>query len=416
MFDSDPAVNAAALRVLMVNGNFADGTVGGTQQFSRNLAQWLIERGHVVGVLCQGERNESEIIDGIQVYRIRPPTLKTAAWSRMVNVTLALHNPSIGPQVAAVLRRFRPDICHVQMLRRLTFATLAVIHRHGIPIVQTVHELFSLWNFNPYRPVDPDWDVMYSRPPWAVRGVKRIHRQLSARVAHVCAPSGLALRTYREDGYFPGVPGTIVPNAVRWEWGKPSAVAQLRVAAARHRDGTTRFFFLGRLDYYKGVECLLDAVAMVPDNDIRLHFAGTGVLEPLVRARARCDTRIVLHGAVDGKRRRALFADADVLVCPSTSPETFGLVVLEAFCAGIPVIASRAGALPELVRHDENGLLITPGSAPELASAIRALREPTYRARLAPRAAATAEKFSSDDFVDTQIAIYRAVLAAADQQ
>ncbi|KZM73718.1 glycosyltransferase family 4 protein [Nocardia terpenica] len=406
---------AAPLRILLVNGNFADGTVGGTQRFSWNLARWLIERGHVVGVLCQGERDEAETVHGIRVYRVRPPALGTPRGDRLgvANATLAVHNPGVAPKVSAALREFRPDVCHIQMLRRLTFATLAAIRRHRVPIVQTVHELFSLWNFNPYRGIHPDWDTMSSRPPWTVRRLKQIHRRLSAGVAHVCAPSELAMRAYRDDGYFRDVPGTVVPNAVPWEWGTPRAAVRRRIAALGHGAEPTRFLYLGRVDYYKGVECLLDALAAVPDNDIRLHVAGTGMLEPRVRAAAAKDGRIVVHGAVDGEHRRALLAEADALVCPSTSPETFGLVVLEAFCAGLPVIASRVGALPELVRHDENGLLVAPGSPDELASALRALREPSRRAGLLTRVADKAEEFSPDRFIDTQIGIYRTVVSAS---
>jgi glycosyltransferase involved in cell wall biosynthesis len=68
----------------------------------------------------------------------------------------------------------------------------------------------------------------------------------------------------------------------------------------------------------------------------------------------------------------AYYAAADVLVLPSMFQETFGLVVLEAFSAGLPVIAFRSGGVPELIDHQRNGLLIDQGDE---AALIRSMRE-----------------------------------------
>jgi glycosyltransferase involved in cell wall biosynthesis len=66
-------------------------------------------------------------------------------------------------------------------------------------------------------------------------------------------------------------------------------------------------------------------------------------------------------------------ADVDAVVVPSLVWETYSIVAREAMSLGIPVIASRIGALPEAIRHGDNGLLFTPGSAQELARILRDL-------------------------------------------
>jgi glycogen(starch) synthase len=67
-------------------------------------------------------------------------------------------------------------------------------------------------------------------------------------------------------------------------------------------------------------------------------------------------------------------------VLPSIWPETFSIVLREALSAGLPVVASRIGAIPELIRDGENGLLVSPGSVDELAAALERLaREPGLR-------------------------------------
>jgi L-malate glycosyltransferase len=109
----------------------------------------------------------------------------------------------------------------------------------------------------------------------------------------------------------------------------------------------------------------------------------------------------------------ALIADATAFLLPSET-ESFGLAALEALSSGVPVIASRVGGLPEVVRDGEDGFLHAVGDRDAMAaSALRLLDEPALRARLgaAGRARALAQ-FRTEPAVDRYEAIYRRVLAA----
>jgi glycosyltransferase involved in cell wall biosynthesis len=401
---------------MLVNGNYQDGTVGGTQTFTQNLAVWLGAAGHQVAVLCQGDRDGTESIDGIDVFRIRPPHVSVDPepyWAYLVNQSLAIQNPAVAGKVRAVVRQFRPDLCHVQMLRRLTPAVLTVLLRHRAAVVQTVHEPFSLWNFNAYQRRDSP-DKLYSRRPWTVGLLKARHRVLSRRVDHVCAPSRVALQPYARDGYFTGVPASLIPNAVPHEWGDPAALAGHRSTARPGSD--VRFLFVGRLDHYKGVGTMLRALQNLPAPDIRLDVAGEGVLADAVRSAAVSDSRITFHGPVQGDRRCQLLREADVLLCPSTWDEPFGLVVLEAYAAGLPVIASRAGALPELVEHGVTGLLADSASSTALRQAMQQVVSAQVRHELAAGAASRASAYHPDEFLRRQLAVYHAALATKERK
>ena len=82
-----------------------------------------------------------------------------------------------------------------------------------------------------------------------------------------------------------------------------------------------------------------------------------------------------------------LLADARALVIPSVCYENQPMVVLEAFAAGVPVIGSRIGGIPELVAHEQRGLLVEPGSAFELVRAIKQLQSDPAKAKALGRAA-----------------------------
>lgn len=409
----------APLRVMLINGNFEDGTVGGTQTFTRNLARTLVDAGHTVAVLCQGDRDHEQRIEGVRVFRVRPPSLRLGGdrrWNYLVNQSLAIQNPTVAPMVTRALDKFRPDVCHVHMLRRLTPAVLGpLLRRPHTAVVQTVHEPFSLWNFNAYQREDSP-DKLYTKRPAVVSLFTWHHRRLSARIDHVCAPSTSALAPYLADGYFQDVPRTIIANSVAFEWGDPLLAVTQRQSSRGARVGITRFLFIGRLDHYKGVRTLLDAFAAFDEPAARLDIAGEGVLADEVSRRARGDFRMTFHAAVEGAQRRQLLQDADVLVCPSTWAEPFGLVVPEAYAAGLPVIVARSGALPELVDDSETGLIVDAASANALVAAMRRLLDPSERHRMSLSAATRSWLFRPERFLTEQLAVYHHALAAVESR
>ena len=100
---------------------------------------------------------------------------------------------------------------------------------------------------------------------------------------------------------------------------------------------------------------------------------------------------------------------ADCFVCPSLWAEAAGLVNLEAMACGLPVVASRIGGIPELVRDEETGLLFTPGDHDELAQRLLdLLQDEQFRGVLGQRArSSTLERFSIQSQIDGYLRLYR---------
>lgn len=145
-------------------------------------------------------------------------------------------------------------------------------------------------------------------------------------------------------------------------------------------------FCSGRVQPYKGMQTLLEAAALLraegaPAFDVAI--AGDGPYLPELRARAAERGLANVHFL--GRRRDvpALLAGAAVAVVPSLWQEAFGLAVVEAMGAGVPVVATRTGGIPELVEEGKTGLLVPPGDARALADALRRLLEqPSLRAAM----------------------------------
>jgi len=91
--------------------------------------------------------------------------------------------------------------------------------------------------------------------------------------------------------------------------------------------------------------------------------------------------------------------------------ESFGRVIVEAMACGVPVIAARSGGIPEIIRHQQDGLLVAPGNVEELQAALTSLlRDQSIRERYAKSALGRAERFSLDSHVVKMVEIFENTL------
>lgn len=158
----------------------------------------------------------------------------------------------------------------------------------------------------------------------------------------------------------------------------------------------------------KGVDHLIEAMAAV-DHGARLVIVGDGDdrarLERLA-ADSGVESRVSFLGPVDDQTLVELYGRCRLFALPSLR-EGFGLAMLEAMTAGKPVVAARAGAIPELVTHGETGLLVPYGDRGALAAAIESLiGDPAWAAGLGRRGNRVAEeRFGFDRFANQVTAL-----------
>ena len=191
----------------------------------------------------------------------------------------------------------------------------------------------------------------------------------------------------------------------------PSCVAERAARDGSDPADPVRILSVGRLVDKKGFDDLLAALAMLPQGLVwRLDVVGSGALDTKLRGQAEAlgiGDRVRWHGSLPHDRVAALFADADLFALASrisVGGDRDGLpnVLMEAQLLGAACVATRVSAIPELVEHEVNGLLVLPRDPAALAAALgRAIADPALRARLAEAGRRTVTaRFSFEDGIE----------------
>ena len=209
------------------------------------------------------------------------------------------------------------------------------------------------------------------------------------RAAHqVCVPSTWSREMVKDRGYVDRArPVEVVPNGVGPLWFE-----------AKRADRPPEFDLLlvGRLDHQKGVDTLIRALGSPGLDRVTACVVGGGRAEPAYRKLAGelgIGDRLLLAGVRSHEEVRNLMARSSVFVLPTRS-ESFGMAILEAMAAGMPVVTTGVGGVPDFAVSGHNALLVPPDDPSALGAAIvRLLANPVLQNRLGAAAKRDAERY-----------------------
>lgn len=178
------------------------------------------------------------------------------------------------------------------------------------------------------------------------------------------------------------------PNLVKVVYcGYDGMLITKSTAVRTNKKNNRRILFVGQCAYVKGIEYLLQATPLFSDKGAVIDVVGNTAGEPDYFLRLSkiindldLQKRVIFHGHISDKVGLAQFyQQADIFVLPSLM-EGFGIVLLEAMSFGLPIIATKVGAIPEIIKDGKNGLLVPPADPLALAKAIDLLlRSPALR-------------------------------------
>lgn len=396
----EPFTQPARMRIALVNSYYPPVAAGGVETVVHALAQGLMGEKHEVRVFTTGHTRGTRSVDGVPV-TVTPhhnviwaPDAAHASKLRVVGWNLvSLWNPPGAEDMAAELAEFGPDVIHLHNIAELSPLLYLALRRRlpSVPVVQTLH---GFWHTHVHQTYLDEHRGLLDR----LRG--HYLMGLTRRgVDHFVTPSQFVADAFVRMGLASAGQFSVVPNA------SSSDVRSVSRQSRPEGRDPLRVLYLGQLLENKGVRTLLKAVEAVPQA--RLEIAGWGPLE----AEAAATPRTACLGWISGPAKNEALRRNDVLVFPSECNETFGISLLEGMQAGLCVVASRVGAVPEIVQDGDSGVIFEPGDGVALARILSELAGcPSAVRDLGRRAQLRAEEFGTDRLVERHQAVYEAVV------
>jgi phosphatidyl-myo-inositol alpha-mannosyltransferase len=318
---------------------------GGVQTHVRQLAGRLRDGGHRVLVLAPAASRPAESFVRAVGRPIRIPYNQSVA--------PIAPTPRTRSRVRAAIEEFRPDVVHAHeplVPGVAMFAALA----SGAPVVATFHAYAD-------RSLLLSAAAPLLRPVW---------RRLDARIAVSEAAAEFVGRRFRRNGL------RVIPNGVEVDLFAGAQAAPLPEGR--------RILFVNRLDPRKGFRVMVEAFRRLSDGrrDLVLVVAGDGRERSAVGdLPIEIRGRVVMLGTVRHADLPPYHAACEVFCAPATGRESFGIVLVEAMAAGLPVVASDIPGYREVVRDGMEGILVPPGDPASVADAVRRVLDDAVFAR-----------------------------------
>jgi glycosyltransferase involved in cell wall biosynthesis len=392
----------------MLSWEFPPRVIGGIARHVDELSRALVGAGLEVDVLTAhhpGAPTEETLMPGLRVLRAGPAPVEP------LDFVCDIHQLDFG-----LLQRFIGAECRHQFGARydlihahewlVGFAARALRFGLDLPLVATIHATEWGRNGGIHTPMQQyihsvEWMLAYD----AWRVICCSHAMEEELEAALQVPADKLCV----------IPNGVEPKRLRCS-GSETKRAQLRRRWAR--DDERIVLFVGRLVREKGIEVLIDAMPEVlsAHPEAKLVVAGGGPRDHLAARAKRCGLgqKVAFAGFVSDELAD-LYAVADVAVFPSLY-EPFGIVVLEAMAAGVPVVTSDIGGFKEVVRHGATGLQTWASNSRSLAWGIKqVLGDAALAARLRRRGQQeVAARFRWDGIAEQTMGVYEEALELAE--
>lgn len=372
------------MKIALVAHKFPPASVGGVEIYTHNLAHSLSAQGHHVSVFY---RDDAEDVDFQEGWQMTSPfhlwRVGRAFNASQADLARLFFDTFLNRDVERSFQRFladvQPEFVHFQHLMSLSVRLPEFVQQMGIPMLLTLHDYWFrcansqlIWpdgricsgklvgincarcataraGSTMIKSIYPALAPLFQWRDWMVK-------RAAFRIGNFVSPSQFLRQQYLELG-FPSARFSVLENGID--------VAHIRASPVLPKtDDLLRVTYLGSLAWQKGVHILVEAMRGLPPERIRLRVFGNPNTFPEYAARLHSMADLnntVFEGAIPNAQVGDVLAKTDVLAVPSLWYENSPVVIQEARAVGVPVIASRLGALTEKVSDGVDGVLVTPG-------------------------------------------------------
>lgn len=382
------------MRLALPVHKFPPESLGGTEIYTRTLARALVQAGHTVAVFYPSttvqQLTQDVTPEGIQ--RWRAPLAATRTTEDPIHQFWhTFRDQAIEAAFTTFLQKYQPDLVHFQHVQGVS--ARLVEQAAGRPRLATLHDYWYFCaNSQLIRPdrqpcTGPSWGchncvdcataradltrLRRLRPLVALPFAYRNHylRRMVSQIDRFIAPSEFLRQQYMDQGWSATKIVTL-ENGMDRRRLLDAPILDLPKPSAR-----PHFGFIGSLAWQKGVHILVEAFNQLPPNAALTIYGSDSAFPDYgteLRALAH-HPQIRFAGPIGFEQVGAALRQLDALIVPSLWYENSPLVIQEAYVMGVPVIASRIGALTEKVQEQKTGLLFPPGDHTALAALLQSI-------------------------------------------
>lgn len=426
--------------------------LGGTENYAWSLGRAVAETGHEVHVFypLSDSVQEDQVIyrDGLNQWRV-PVSAGRTTEGVGAQFWQSIRSVKIEQGFQQFLDVVQPDLIHIQHLQNVSLKLIEMAK--ALPLVMTLQDYwyfcangqlirpgFEMCHGTQWGANCVDCAAERGNVPWLhlLRPLaaapfylrNRYIQSLVQHVNHFFAPSEFLRQQYIQNGFpadqiqqieygldldrvLPTKSQTSNPASSIPEPNEEEANATVEATLAWGKTSELHVGFLGSIAPQKGVDLLVRAFNQLPHGP-RLTIHGSDRAFPGYAEQIRQSNRhpgVRFGGPLHHRHTGRVMQSFDCLVIPSIWYENSPLVIQEAYGAGVPVIGSRLGAMPEKIREKETGRLFTPGDADDLASVLQDILR--NKAQLDLYRAKIKRAPSMDEHVQEVVSIYTALVS-----
>ncbi|MGM1497834.1 glycosyltransferase family 4 protein, partial [Bacillus cereus group sp. BceL239] len=352
------------MKILIFNTLYYPNIIGGAEKSVQLLAEMLVSRGHEPIIVSTFTDDKIDKVNGIKVYYLHHRNLYWSINSKDKKALqkvfwhgLDVYNPRFSKEITNIILNEKPDVIHTNNITGFSTIPWIIAKKFNIPVVHTLRDFSLICSKSTMFKGSDNCSGQCSE--CKVFSMYKKGLTNKQHVDYVVGNSHFMIQRHKELGFFQDTPSARIFNGTH-------------IRKEGHKDkqlvGKLKFFYMGRIDYTKGIKLLLDVFTKVQDAELIL--AGK-VYEEEIEKNIEKNTypkNIKFLGYINPND---ILSEIDILIAPSLWNEPLPRVILEAYSYGKPAIGTDRGGIPECIINNKTGFIFNPDNPIELEKIIR---------------------------------------------
>ncbi|MBM7652544.1 glycosyltransferase family 4 protein [Neobacillus cucumis] len=356
------------MKILIFNTLYYPNIIGGAEKSVQLLAELLVKNGHEPVVVSTAKEDGIDYINKVKVYYLNHRNLYWSIESKNKNPLqkalwhgIDIYNPRFVNKINDIILNEKPDVIHSNNLTGFSMVPWIVAKRNNIPVVHTLRDFSLMCSKATMFKGDQNCSGQCTECKVFTSYKKNLSSQ--GYVSYLVGNSNFMVNRHKELGYFQEVPSSRIfngTNIIKYKQTNNDYSKRIK------------FFYMGRIDYTKGVKLLLDTFTRIQEAD--LYLAGK-VYEQEINEnieKEKYPSNIKFLGYIDPNE---ILEEIDVLIAPSLWNEPLPRVILEGYSYGKPAIGTNRGGIPECILDGKTGYIFNPDEDESLKNIVKKIIE-----------------------------------------